>query len=163
MKNETNTVETVTSERQTMLGALRTFVRQRPRLDFRNYWSGDHWNARTDALANYRADLRPIMQAKRDAERMIAYIERTGVNAWELVRASQSAFSGRLEWNKARTEWDYCTGQYWPTEYRKAACCVLARALADYWRADGGTWERVHKNAKNELGRGIANRWFIHV
>lgn len=29
---------------------------------------------------------------------------------------------------------DYCTGQYWPTEYRRAVCAVLASAIWDYWR-----------------------------
>lgn len=31
---------------------------------------------------------------------------------------------------------DYCTGQYWPTEYRRAVCAVLRTALWDRWRAD---------------------------
>jgi hypothetical protein len=29
---------------------------------------------------------------------------------------------------------DYCTGQYWPTEYRRAVCAVLASALWEYTR-----------------------------
>jgi hypothetical protein len=31
-------------------------------------------------------------------------------------------------------EIDYCTGQYFPTEYRRAACAVLASALWEYTR-----------------------------
>lgn len=44
----------------------------------------------------------------------------------------------------ARDFLDYCTGQYWSTEYRRAVCAVLARALWDYWRADA---EEAQKRA----------------
>lgn len=150
--NETNT----NSERDAMLAGLRAFVRQRPGFDFRNYWSGDHWNALSDARANYRADLRPIMQAKRDAEMLLRYIEGTQVTAEQLKEAAKHAFSGRLSWDGK--EWDYCTGQYWPTEYRKAACVVLATCLSNYWRTPGTTWETLQKQARNVFGRGAANR-----
>lgn len=81
---------------------------------------------------------------------------------------------------------DYCTGQYFPTEYRRAVCAVLASALWYYTREhcmptvgtapcgsgkaeadkyfDGkkavsaGDWLRAH--FRNEFGRGIAARWF---
>jgi hypothetical protein len=37
-----------------------------------------------------------------------------------------------LSWDGKRL--DYTTGQYWPTEYRRAAAAVLASALWSYWR-----------------------------
>lgn len=65
---------------------------------------------------------------------------------------------------------DYCTGQYWPTEYRKAVCAVLAQALWDARRedlkatyADGSTHypgEYIRAHFKREFGRSIAQRWF---
>lgn len=77
---------------------------------------------------------------------------------------------------------EYCTGQYFPTEYRKAACAVLARTLW-YWTREhampapiaksgdhtyypmvpgkllsAGDWLRA--NFVREFGRGIASRYF---
>src|SRR3990167_287401 len=43
------------------------------------------------------------------------------------------------------TSIDYCTGQYFPTEYRKAACAVLASAL---W-----AWTREHAMPKHSGAR----------
>ena len=74
------------------------------------------------------------------------------------------AFSGRLEITErsdGAIKIDYCTGQYFPTEYRKAACAVLAYSLWHYWRDCGyDTYEQIQKQARAELGRGIASRWF---
>ncbi len=62
---------------------------------------------------------------------------------------------------------DYCTGQYWPTEYRKAVCAVLASALWNRKRADMpddtgklsyGDWLR--DQFRREYGIGIGKRWF---
>jgi hypothetical protein len=41
-------------------------------------------------------------------------------------------YGGRLEWTGKGLQ--YTTGQYWPTEYRKAAAAVCASALWDYYR-----------------------------
>jgi hypothetical protein len=77
---------------------------------------------------------------------------------------------------------DYCTGQYWPTEYRRAVCEVLASAIWA-WKRDQcmpaptlhhntETGETLHRykglragdylraNLKREFGRGMAARWF---
>ena len=45
----------------------------------------------------------------------------------QVIEASQWAFSGRMTWTDAG--WNYCTGQYWPTEYRAAVVAVLRYAL----------------------------------
>ena len=79
---------------------------------------------------------------------------------------------------------DYCTGQYFPTEYRKAVCAVLASALWGYFRAniaesmtedgpDGQKYagpvkalrgmsygDAIRATARRELSRGVARRWF---
>lgn len=69
-----------------------------------------------------------------------------------------------------RVRLKYCTGQYWPTEYRAAACAVLASALWAYWRdccpddeaarrgLSPGSWVRC--TARRELGAPLARRWF---
>jgi hypothetical protein len=56
---------------------------------------------------------------------------------------------------------DYCTGQYFPTEYRRAVCSVLSSALWDYFRTNGAdTGDDIRRTARRELGRSIASRWF---
>lgn len=83
---------------------------------------------------------------------------------------------------------DYCTGQYWPTEYRKAACAVLASAIWDWMREhcmpapmarhasdtrDCYIWKNasgrsaivsagdyLRAAARREFGATIARRWF---
>jgi hypothetical protein len=55
---------------------------------------------------------------------------------------------------------DYTTGQYFPTEYRNAACAVLAQAWRSYWRDCGYDADRIRKAARATFGRGIASRWF---
>lgn len=72
---------------------------------------------------------------------------------------------------------EYCTGQYFPTEYRKAVCAVLAAALWEYWR-DGhnasittkfkegsdlralSVRSMIRKSARKEFGLAIAKRYF---
>ena len=73
------------------------------------------------------------------------------------------AFSGRLSWDGASLS--YCTGQYYPTEYRLAAAAVLRAALWDYWRANVGPdvedkRARILKAARDNLSAGVFRRWF---
>jgi hypothetical protein len=160
-------------ERATILAALDRFIRQRPGLEFGNY--GD-WSA-------YRAEVRSIGRDLQHARALLAYVERhPSIDAERLKAAFRDAYSGRLSWDGARL--DYCTGQYWPTEYRKAACAVLASAIWSWWRDEcmpapdapvmnagyyglsdrqyggksAGDWLRV--KARREFDRGVAARWF---
>lgn len=104
------------------LALLDKFTAQRPGLDFANY--GD--------VSAYRAEVRSItkdLHHYRALRQAIAY--RTfSLDQWN---AAFRAFSGRLslvrDGEKFRLE--YCTGQYFPTEYRRAACAVLASLLWD--------------------------------
>jgi len=114
---------TDTAERDAILTALDAFIRQRPGLDYGNY--GDP--------SAYRAEVRSIGRDLQDARALLHAVElRPSITAAMLREAFQSAFSGRLSWDGARL--DYTTGQYWPTEYRRAAAAVLASALWSYWR-----------------------------
>jgi hypothetical protein len=45
-----------------------------------------------------------------------------------LVEAGRCAFSGRLNFSASRGEWEYCAGQYQPTEIRRAAYHVVLTA-----------------------------------
>lgn len=141
--------------KQNILQALRTFARQRPGLEFGNY--GD--------VSAYRSELRGITKNLQHAEVMLANIAwRDSITADCLLSAANGAFSGRLsivESDAGKVSIDYCTGQYWPTEYRRAVCAVLSSALWDYWRTNGAsTGDAIRKIARDELGLGIASIWF---
>ena len=195
---------TAALERAAILMALDAWIRQRPGLDLRNYCS-DYRDE--DGRRAYHAEVRAVGRDLRDARELLRAVGlRPSIGAPEL-RAAFRAYSGRLSWRvpgecrvcgkTAHTEHDahgftatttahldYCTGQYWPTEYRAAACAVLASALWAYWRAgmtpdgkrtetfsDGiGTYEvdtynglrfadAVQKVARRELSRGVVSRW----
>ena len=136
-----------------LLCALRTFVNQRPGLDFGNYG---------DASA-YRAEMRTITKSRADALSMINYIAwHDSISIDDIIEASRRAFSGRLTINSDFTI-DYCTGQYWPTEYRHTVACVLANVLWHYFSTnlgDSANGNAIRKAAHCELGRSIASKYF---
>ena len=137
---------TTTNERGEILAALLKFARQRPRLD----------------TAAYRAEVRAITAQLHDARRLLRAVEMLPVITAADIKEGFGAFSGRLSWDGQRL--DYCTGQYWPTEYRAAVCAVLARVLWEFFR-DGvpiGTANRgeyIRNAAIRQLGRPLVNRW----
>jgi hypothetical protein len=78
-----------------------------------------------------------------------------------------SAFSGRLQITPDKKEGEYrleyCIGQYWPTEYRAAACAVLAQAIWVYYRKDLVDFRDVlslRATFKRIFGSGMQKRWF---
>jgi hypothetical protein len=164
-------------KREQILEALAAFAAQRPGLEFGNY--GD--------VSAYRAEMRAITKDLHTFRTLLAAVQwRTSIGETELRAAFRDAFSGRLTLSDkpdGSVELDYCTGQYFPTEYRKAACAVLASALWAYFRdgcmpaevrqPDGdklyrapngkgfvsaGTWLR--STFRREFGRSIASRYF---
>lgn len=163
---------TVTASKPAVIAALRAFIAQRSGLDWRDY-AGDR--------ASLMSDHRPILKHGRHARQLLRAVELTDtITAEDLIEASKRAFSGRLTL-KVRDDGavavEYCTGQYFPTEYRNAACAVLASALWYYWRAhcmpapkvdasgidtygglSAGDWLRRY--ARREFGRSIAAAWF---
>lgn len=110
--------DTDATERDAILTALDAWIRQRPGLDTRNY-----------DRASYAAEVRSIGRDLQDARALLRAVElRPSITAATL----KEALSGRLSWDGKRL--DYTTGQYWPTEYRAAACRALSVALWSYWR-----------------------------
>ncbi len=151
--------------KQEILDLLSAFVAQRPGMEWGNY--GD-----TKA---YRAEARSITRDLHDCRELLRAVEtRDGISAADLKEAFKHAFSGRLslqDWKpcaaapKGRLALDYCTGQYFPTEYRKAACAVLRSALWTYWRDDVPSDEAqprayILAAAKRNLSPGVFRRWF---
>lgn len=155
-------------ERDAILNALDAFIRQRPGLEPGNYIThgGDMEGRRA-----YRAESRAITRDLAHARALLRAVRwrRASFTADDLKQA-MGAYSGRLSVTTTRlpngrwrAEVDYCTGQYFPTEYRRAVCAVLTRALWDYWRADmtgENVGERIRKQARALFGRAIADRWF---
>jgi len=141
--------------KQDILNSLKAFVDERPGLEFANY--GD--------AALYRRDYREHCQKpKRDFEtlsRAVAW--RDSIDADAMREGFRRAFGGRLDLHDSG-DIEYTPGQYGATEYRRAACDVLARILWDFWASDtpeGKTpREHITANARREFGRGIAARWF---
>jgi len=167
-----------TDDRKTaILDALDAFVRQRPGLEFGNY--GD--------VTSYRSELRSItrdLHEYRELRKAVGW--RDGITADALLEAARSAYSGRLTLIppgphdhggghfSSSPQWrvDYCTGQYFPTEYRKAACAVLAQALWYYTREhampapcdhrvrnygsdeQAGKWQGIHAACEERAARG---------
>jgi hypothetical protein len=140
--------------KSSILSALSAFVAQRPGLEFANY--GDR--------SAYFAEVRSITKDLHDFRALSRAVELRGsISDADILKAAQSAFSGRLTiiQDGDTVKVDYCTGQYFPTEYRKAACSVLAATLWAFWRESGyDTGEKIRKIAKAELSRSIAGRYF---
>ena len=144
------------NERGEILAALLKFAGQRPRLEFVNY-------GKPYSTVAYRAEVRTITARLRDARKLLHAVEmRPGISAAD-IKEGFRAFSGRLSWDGKRLE--YCTGQYWPTEYRAAVCAVLVRVLWAHFRACAPTGtanrgEYIRAAATRQLGRPLAVRWF---
>lgn len=140
-----------------ILSTLRAFICQRPGFEPRNYISD--WND-TEGRRAYWSDVFQAGQDRRDALTLLAFIERSAAyDPAILSDLSDAASRGRLTWNG--TAWDYCTGQYWCVEYRRAAVRVLSDAIiASNARTHGLTLPQVRRSAANLFGRGIASRCF---
>lgn len=119
-------MQTETDRRENILSALNAFIRQRPGLEWANY--GD--------ASSYRSESRSITRDLNQAQALLRAVRYADISADQLMQAARGAYSGRLSIieRDGKAIIDYCTGQYFPTEYRRAACAVLASALWDYWR-----------------------------
>jgi hypothetical protein len=146
-------------KRDMILNALQAFIAQRPGLEFGNY--GD--------VSAYRSEMRAITKDRHIAEKLLAAVRwRTSIGEKELREAFR-AFSGRLSIEDrpdGAIALSYCTGQYFPTEYRKAAAAVLAAALWDNMRDNTllpdtpNKGERLRATFRREFGRTIQSRYF---
>lgn len=143
-----------------LLEVIEKFIAQRSGIDRRNYQRD--WRDTAGAAA-FNADYREILRDGRDARQLLQFIAgRDGIPAENIFGASSR--NGRLEWvfRGDKIGLDYCTGQYFPTEYRAAACSMLAAIV---WRylCDGiedNAADHARKAARRLFGRGLASRWF---
>ena len=146
-----------------LIETLHDWINQRPGLEPANYMRG--WND-TAGRSAYRSDARSITKDLHDARYLLDYIAiRDSISAERILDAARHSFSGRLSITPDGDGFkvDYCTGQYWPTEYRRATAAVLKGAIWDWLReglqkTDDG--ETIRKAARRELPASIARRWF---
>lgn len=124
------------TRKEAICNALAAFIRKRPGLEWANYATSDYDASRRA----YLADKRAIERDKRDAEALLCAVRHNdGISADDILEASRTTFSGRLTILTEptlphRTRVDYCTGQYFPTEYRRAVATVCAAVLWDWQR-----------------------------
>lgn len=117
---------------------LVAFAAQNSGIDPRNYFSD--WRDANGRKA-YQTECRDISADWRRFKKALLIAASEGVTDADVVAQAPHAFSGRLEWRELSEPqkaieakaangapgayWDYCTGQYFPTEYRKAAATLL--------------------------------------
>jgi hypothetical protein len=139
-----------------ILDALSRHISQRSGIDARNYF--DSWSD-TEGRKAFNIEYREILREGRDARKLLYFVRRSfTITAEDILKATKHAFSGRLTYNAEKDRFDYCTGQYFPTEYRAAACAVLASVLWTWCERSTGDDKRTY--FKREFGRGIQSRWF---
>lgn len=157
--------QTDRDRRERILSALMKFARQRPGIDPRNYF--ETWRE-SEGVKAYRQEVREVTADLADLREIMRSVRwREGITAGDLIKATR-AYSGRLQiiedGETVRVE--YCTGQYFPTEYRKACCAVLASALWDYSRAIcqraqvENIGEELRRGFAREFSRRVAKRYF---
>lgn len=131
----------------TALAALVAFACQSSGIDARNYFTDWRDTNGRRAFASEQKSITADFARFRDA---LAEAIAEGVTDAHIIAEAPHAFSGRLEWvcrecgaqsGKDHRDgckshgdnlgaWNYCTGQYFPTEYRKAAATLLERAAS---------------------------------
>lgn len=149
--------------RQQILTALSAFAESRPGMEPRNYFSD--WRDKA-GIAAYRSESRAVTRDLHDARDLLRYVELR--ESIEITPDAFRAFSGRLTLTTGplpalAPKLDYCAGQYFPTEYRRAVCAVLASAIWAWLRDNRGdccTGDDIRKGARRELGASLARRWF---
>jgi len=113
------------------IAALVEFAAQNSGLEYVNY--GDP--------KSYRQEARSINQDWQRFKAALSTASIEGVTDKEVIAEAPHAFSGRLEWvskdylrqkhnmnTDYKPQWNYTTGQYFPTEYRKASATLLEYA-----------------------------------
>lgn len=129
----------------TTIEKLTRFVNQRPNLDFSNY--GD--------VSAYRSESAEITRDRTDYFELLSFAFQRINNLNEQVEKHIKNSSGRLTLNNDGNL-EYCTGQYFPTEYRPAANRILANLIFASYRdeIEHNTPDNVYKDG-NEIGKAI--------
>lgn len=149
------TTATTTADRSAVLAGLARFIAQRSGIDARNYRSS--WSDKAGHAA-FMDDYRTVLRDGRQARRLLDAVQaRQAIGVAELVAATRG---DRLTLADDGRQWNFTACQYFPTEYRMAACRVLADVLWEHWRTSGMTGDEIRRQARREFGPAIAGRWF---
>ena len=101
---------------------LASFAARNPGIDPQNYGYGmDAWRA---YRSESRSVSRDLSEVRRQLERAVAWGV-TDADVEDATRGDRLTLERRPD---GTLRVDYCCGQYWPTEYRKAVARVLRRA-----------------------------------
>lgn len=133
----------------TVKDLLWNFAHQRPGLDFSNY--GDFRAYRRES-AEITRDLHDFRELYNLACRFVDDLD------GKLTQVLKSA-GGRLALNEAG-ELEYCTGQYFPTEYRPAASRVLCGLIWNAFGEDYQTAGEIRKAIRRNVSRRVAKFYF---
>jgi len=140
------------------------FAHKRPGFDLANYGGG------RDGFRYYRQDYRTALNDLHAFHELFYLAQRRhGSNFAEAVHRELLRTSGRLtisEYNSEKLQ--YITGQYFPTEFRGAACRILVSIIWDDFRDErNAAGELVYKDGhairkaiKASLRSRNAKSWF---
>ena len=155
--------------RQSIIEALYAFINQRPGLEPGNYIRD--WRDLEGRRA-YQSESRAITRDLQTARLLLRQIELREISfpSERIIEAARHSYAGRLSINvlpgkEGKISVDYCAGQYFPTEYRKAVCALCASLLWDAKRESipqsiENKGDYMREAFRREFGRGIASTWF---
>jgi hypothetical protein len=128
------------------------FVNQRPGFDLANYCS----------MNSYRQDYNETLKDKHSFFELLSLAESRIENFEELLYNELKNNSGRLSINE-NNQLTYCTGQYFPVEYRAAACRLLASIIwADYRDEKNNKGQNLY-NTGNEIRKAVKRNYHLRT
>lgn len=77
--------------------------------------------------AAYWQERRNIEKQRKAARKALKFARRYSFNPEAMAQALKDAYAGRLTYNHESGSFEYCTGQYFPTEFAAAAGAVLEK------------------------------------
>ncbi len=135
------------------LALLQKFVESRPGLNFADYGDVRAYRNESAEITRDRSDFYELLR--------LAHSLTHPDNLEYLVKKQLTASSGRLTLDNGRLE--YITGQYFPTEYRPAACRVLVSVIWFLMQLDNTlkTGHDIRKAIRSRLySRRVARLYF---
>lgn len=141
----------------TTIEKMTKFVNRRPGLEFCNYGN----------ISAYRSEMREITKDRTDYFELLNIAFSRSDNLNEQLTNYLQKSSGRLTLNN-NDNLEYCTGQYFPTEYRPASNRVLSNLIWASYRdeIESNTPNPVYKDGndirKALKRRGISRRIMKH-
>ena len=134
--------------KENILALVSAYIEARPGFDWRNYHGAP--------ASCYRADYAKARRGLHDGRALLRACALSGVTAATLADALTDARRLTLTAD-GRLEFTAC--QYWPVEYRAAACRALADALYRHYMVDAADRAGALRNLRNVLGSRLVARW----